>query len=48
LEKTISYAYEPPAILETFDSLEVLGFAEGFEVYTVGNGSQVSVISLVR
>jgi hypothetical protein len=48
LEKSASYAYEPPAILESFDALEILGFAEGFEVYSIGNGSQTSVISLAR
>jgi hypothetical protein len=48
LEKSVSYAYEPPAILESFDALEILGFAEGFEVYSIGNGSQVASISLAR
>jgi hypothetical protein len=40
--------YETPAVLETFSALEVLGAAEGFEVYTVGNGSTVATISVAR
>ena len=39
-------AYEAPVILETFSALDVMGAAEGFEVYTVGNGSTVGVISV--
>jgi hypothetical protein len=44
---TVSYGgYEAPAVLETFSALEVMGAAEGFEVYTIGNGSQVATISV--
>lgn len=39
-------AYEAPAIVDTFSALEVMGSAEGFEVYAVGNGSQVAMISV--
>jgi hypothetical protein len=39
-------AYEAPAILETFSALDVMGAAEGFEVYTIGNGSTVATISV--
>lgn len=38
--------YDAPAILETFAALEVMGTAEGFEVYSIGNGSNVIVISV--
>jgi hypothetical protein len=41
-------SYESPAVLETFSALEVLGAVEGFEVYTVGNGSNVPTISVAR
>ena len=36
-------AYEAPAILDTFEAIEVLGAAEGQQC---GNGSQMSVISI--
>jgi hypothetical protein len=39
-------AYEAPVILETFSALDVMGAAEGFEVYTIGNGSTVATISV--
>jgi hypothetical protein len=39
-------AYEAPAILETFSALDVMGAAEGFEVYAIGNGSTVAIISV--
>jgi hypothetical protein len=39
-------AYEAPAVLETFSALEVMGSAEGFEVYAIGNGSTVANISV--
>jgi hypothetical protein len=35
-------------IVESFDALEIMGSAEGFEVYSIGQGSQVSVISVAR
>jgi hypothetical protein len=34
-------AYEAPAILDTFEAIEVLGAAEGQQC---GNGSQTSII----
>lgn len=46
MELTPTGAYEAPAIIETFSALEVMGAAEGFEVYTIGNGSTVAVISV--
>ena len=46
MEQSGRLPYEAPAILETFSALEVMGAAEGFEVYTIGNGSQVAVISV--
>jgi hypothetical protein len=46
MEQTPTGAYEVPAILETFSALDVMGAAEGFEVYAVGNGSTVPVISV--
>jgi len=45
---TIAPGYEPPAILETFGALEVMGSAEGFEVYAIGNGSQLLLISVAE
>jgi hypothetical protein len=48
LDTSLAIAYEAPAVLETFDALEVMGAAEGFEVYSIGNGSQVSVINIPR
>jgi len=48
MNTTIVPGYEPPAILETFGALEVMGSAEGFEVYTVGNGSVVLSISVAE
>jgi hypothetical protein len=44
----LASAYEAPAVLETFSALEVMGAAEGFEVYTVGNGSGLPTISVAR
>ena len=38
--------YESPRVVESFDALDVFGIAEGSEVYTVGNGSQIVVISI--
>jgi hypothetical protein len=38
--------YESPRVVESFDALEIFGIAEGNEVYTVGNGSQISIISI--
>lgn len=32
-------AYQAPAIIESFEALEVFGSAEGLEVYSCGNGS---------
>jgi hypothetical protein len=46
MEQSPSGAYEAPAILETFSALDVMGAAEGFEVYAVGNGSTVAIISV--
>ena len=40
--------YEAPAILESFDAMDIMGSAEGFEVYSIGNGSQTTVISVAR
>jgi hypothetical protein len=37
--------YEAPAILASFDALEVMGSSEGLEVYTIGCGSTCPVIS---
>ena len=48
MERPLIRAYEAPAIVETFDALDVLGAAEGFEVYGIGNGSQVALISISR
>jgi hypothetical protein len=39
-------SYEAPAILETFDALEVMGSSEGLEVYSIGCGSVQCVISV--
>jgi hypothetical protein len=46
VEHPIAGAYEAPAILETFSALDVMGAAEGFEVYVIGNGSTVAIISV--
>jgi hypothetical protein len=40
--------YEAPAILESFDALEVMGSSEGLEVYGVGCGSALCVIGIVK
>jgi hypothetical protein len=48
LEQVATYAYETPAIVETFEALEILGSAEGFEVYTIGCGSSCAAISIAR
>jgi hypothetical protein len=48
LERPVRFTYEPPMIAETFDALDVLGSAEGFEVYTVGCGSTLCAISIAR
>lgn len=48
LEHMHANAYEAPAVLETFDALEVMGAAEGFEVYLIGNGSAVAQINIPR
>jgi hypothetical protein len=44
----LASAYEAPAVLETFSALEVMGAAEGFEVYAIGNGSGIATISVAR
>lgn len=46
--ETNQTTYDAPVVLETFEALEVMGAAEGFEVYTVGNGSQVAIINVPR
>jgi len=43
LESTTAFAYESPEIVETFSALEIMGSAEGFEVYLIGNGSTLKV-----
>jgi hypothetical protein len=48
VDATAASAYEAPAVLETFSALEVMGAAEGFEVYVVGNGSGMATISVAR
>lgn len=48
MEDSLTIAYEIPALLDTFDALEVMGAAEGFEVYAIGNRSQVSLINIPR
>jgi hypothetical protein len=37
-----------PRVVETFEALEVMGPAEGFEVYTIINWSRLAAISVAR
>jgi hypothetical protein len=47
LDRPLSFTYEIPAIVETFDALEVMGSADGLETI-VGCGSNCSIISVAR
>jgi hypothetical protein len=38
--------YQVPDVIDSFDALDVMGAAEGFEVAVVGNGSQLPPISI--
>lgn len=38
-------SYESPAIVESFDAFEVMGSPEGLEVFSVGCGSQIKLLS---
>lgn len=42
----IRSVYDQPRVLETFDALDVMGAAEGLEVYVVGDGSKSVPISI--
>lgn len=46
MDTTVTFAYQAPEIVETFDALDVLGSAEGLEVLNVGNGSTTLIISV--
>lgn len=47
MDTPATIAYHSPEIVESFDAIDILGSAEGFEVYIVGTGSQIATISLI-